>query len=390
MTAHFSRFLFGQVRFRITAPPHEAAELFILTGIPVYDCAPGEEGLSLTSERRNKRALVGLCAARGFPCRILWERGLVPFLQKAVKRPGLVLGAALALCMVWQCANYVWDVEVSGNKRLKAEDVTAILRDNGFFIGCRHTRLDLHDLCNRIPMENEDIAWISVNMMGGNAEVQIIEQRNKKSETETASAPVNLIAACDGQIVRFELSSGRAVTSVGQTVKEGQLLVAGFLESDTGLHPRISSGKVFAETLLVEETFAPYTVVKKTGEERILMKKSVNISGNEIFFYKNGRQFTEEYDTIKEEYRPTVLSTALPFYLREEYAVIPTFETVTRSREEAIEDAKNLLLEELAKKDAQILSRSFYIREKEDGVYALCQAVCIVDIAKRSEIKILS
>ena len=390
MTAFLSRFFAGEARFFIGAPAHKAAELFILTGIPVHDCTPLENGLEVTCERKDKHALHGLCSLRGYPCRLLWEKGFVPFLKRAIRRPGLLLGAVLALFMLWQSANYVWDIDVVGNKRLKREEVTSLLRESGFFIGSRHTRLDLHELCNRIPIENEDIAWISINIMGGRAEVQIIEQRNKREETETAKAPVNLVASADGQIVRYELSSGRAVASVGQTVREGQLLVAGFSESESGLHPRVSSGKVFARVMLFEETFAPYTVIQKTGEETVLLKKSVNISGREIFFYKNGRQFTEEYDTIKKEYRPTVFGTALPFLVCEEYAVVPVFETVTRTGEEALEDAKSILLEKLLERGAQILSRSFHASEKEDGVRVLCQAECIIDIARPSEVKIVS
>lgn len=191
-----------------------------------------------------------------------------------------------------------------------------------------------------------------------------------------------------GEILRFELSSGRAVTGVGQTVKAGDLLVAGYSEKETGLHPRASSGRVYARVLRTKQLFIPYEYTVKTESEPILLEKSINILGKGLLLHKNKLKFSEEYGIIEDEYRPTVLGIALPLRVQVTKARVYTESTATRTKEEALQLGKDLLIQELRTDSSEILSLSFKSQETENGITLYLTAECIANIAE--EIKIIS
>ena len=282
-----ARFFSGEVRLRLLAPPFLCANLFILSGIPCFDIENEGTCFLCSVSHNDRKAVETLCRQKGICTEILYEKGFFSFVPKALRRPGLILGVLLGIFCLFQSTNYVWDVQISGNESLSEERVFEILENYGFRIGCRHSSLDLHQICNRIPMENDEIAWITVNMMGSVAEIELVETRNKPATDKKEKNPVNLVAKEAGEILRFELSSGRAVTGVGQTVKAGDLLVAGYSEKETGLHPRASSGRVYARVLRTKQLFIPYEYTVKTESEPILLEKSINILGKGLLLHKN-------------------------------------------------------------------------------------------------------
>ena len=101
MVTILSRFLFGEIRYRLRTPPAKGANLFLYSGIPCFNgCSKGEEFYDVSIEPADKRALSRLLLAKGVDYEILYEQGLFPFLLKAALRPGLVAGLALALFFV--------------------------------------------------------------------------------------------------------------------------------------------------------------------------------------------------------------------------------------------------------------------------------------------------
>lgn len=379
-------FLFGEVRLHFDLKPSEGADLFLKSGIPCYDQTALESAYECSIERRDLSSLRAYCRAVGVSFTIIKERGLRLFFSKALRRPGLLFGVLLGLFMLFEAPHYVWDIRVYGNESLSQAEVEEILASEGFSIGVRHASLDLHFLCNRIPQISESIAWISVNMMGGVAEIEVVENRPKPVTEEKNDLPVNLVASSPGQIVRFELTSGRPVVGVGQTVEVGQLLVAGYSEKESGLLPRISSGKVYAKTIIEESVFIPFAQSEKCTSDPILLEKSINISKKKIIFYKNGLQSGQKYDIVRDEYRPVVLSVALPFKVEALYALPYTYEERTIDSESARDKAKEELLSRIREKTDEILAVSWRFEEKEDGVLATLTATCITDIAVKVEV----
>ena len=103
---------------------------------------------------------------------------------------------------------------------------------------------------------------------------------------------------------------------------------------------------------------------------------------------KNKLKFSEEYGIIEDEYRPTVLGIALPLRVQVTKARVYTESTATRTKEEALQLGRDLLIQELRTDSSEILSLSFKSQETENGITLYLTAECIANIAE--EIKIIS
>ena len=110
--------------------------------------------------------------------------------------------------------------------------------------------------------------------------------------------------------------------------------------------------------------------------------------GKGLLLHKNKLKFSEEYGIIEDEYRPTVLGIALPLRVQVTKARVYTESTATRTKEEALQLGKDLLIQELRRDSSEILSLSFKSQETENGITLYLTAECIANIA--AEIKIIS
>ena len=385
MISRISEFLWGEAVFFFDCPAHIAADAVLRSGVPCFRQKLTNGFYTCSVERRDRARLERFCARGQIPCSVIRERGVLPLLKKAVKRPGLIVGLILSLFLLFQSANYVWDIEITGNERLSDGDVLSLLENYGFFVGCRHASLDMQRLCNVIPMENDGIAWISINMAGSVASVEVVENIKGQTAPEKEEGPIDLVAGQAGQIVRFELTCGRAVVSVGDVVDRGQLLVAGYSEKETGPIPRLSSGKVMASVVWEDSVEVPFVQRQRETAEPEKIARSAIFLGKEIFFYKKGLQSGQEYDMIEDEYSPTVFGIALPVKIKTVSASRVFDRTVTVDQKTAEEQAKQILFQKLHGFSGEILKTSFLIEDTGTSIVARCTAQCIVDIAKKTK-----
>ena len=118
-----------------------------------------------------------------------------------------------------------------GNERLSASEVESILNEYGFGVGSVIKGTDLKLVENRVMNGSEEIAWVSVNMNGTVARVEVIE--SKKGEVKS-SQPANLVSKRDGKIERIEAYNGNVEVKVGDVVRAGEVLVGGVYKNETG------------------------------------------------------------------------------------------------------------------------------------------------------------
>lgn len=207
------------------------------------------------------------------------RHGLPYLVYRYRKRIGIPVGLVIFAVLVKLSTLYVWDITVSGNERLSDEEIISSLGDLGFGIGTKIPSVDFYSICHRLVLENDGISWVSVNMIGTTARVEVIELRAKEDINDDGNGtPTNLVAACDGKIVRVETASGRTEVRAGESVKKGQLLVNGVLEigkeGERGYLPVRSRARVYAETEVRLEAVIPFETVEKTFTGRKTSRKA--------------------------------------------------------------------------------------------------------------------
>ena len=133
------------------------------------DCLFFKSSLFVSKRIRKK------CLERGIALTLMREYGLPSLLLRYRHRYGIAVGILIFAGIVFFSGRVVWDIRVSGNEELSEDEVISELKAYGLSVGDLRRKIDASDLENRVVIYSDDIAWISVNIVGTVAEVEIRE-----------------------------------------------------------------------------------------------------------------------------------------------------------------------------------------------------------------------
>ena len=331
------------------------------------------------------------CEHSGFEAEVELFYGIPYILSKLLKRPGLIAGIAAAIFIVSLGNRILWDVRIEGNERLSEDEIKEALAEQGVAPGAWLEGLDIGMIQTAIEMSNEEIAWISVNVIGTVAYVEVIEAVIPPEKAQSEGDGVNLVAARDGVIVGFEVIAGEPTAEIGQTVRAGELLVSGLLDSQRfGWRAIESKGSVFARVEYEFEVEIPYEYSVRVAEKSEICEISMIFFSFRQKFFKNYGFSGSEYDKIYSDiYIYSSGGATIPIGLSLVTAPIFTETAVTRTPREAVDlayfELNRRIIAELP--DAEILSKTVSGEENGDGTaYRLvCRLVCIENIAEEKE-----
>ncbi len=386
-------FLFGGCRLRVLpASLTSVLDLCLSRGYTYTDVTLCEDGsMCFSLPLSVARALLRDAEARGLAVTREKSFGLPAYLARLARRPGLLIGGVLGALLLVLSGRFVWAVEVTGNETLPTEEVREILRDCGFGVGSYLPAVEVPSLENRILISTDRLSWISINLDGTVASVQVVERR-EEIPAEEETRPANLVAARDGQIEYLELFRGQRAVSVGQAVKAGELLVSGVYESATvGCRFTRAAGKVFARTERTFEIGIPYAWEEKQSETPVLCALTLDFFNFSLNFFENSGNVGESCDIIEtEKVLPSFGKHALPISLSVTTATPYTYVPRTRTREEAIALAYEALERELSALSASAVLLGKEIRSEvgETEVRLVCTVTAVEDIARVQEFEV--
>ena len=384
--------LFGGVLLKTDRCNTESLLNLCMTGNLVYkkmrfsgDCLLFECSMYTAS------LLLPLARERGINLCIVKKYGLPYILYLYRRRVGIVAGLLIAAALIIVSEQYVWDVRVTGCENMSEESVILQLRDQNFGIGTYIPDTDIDTIENRLLIRSSDIAWISINLKGC---VAYVELREKMPEPEVPTKkPANLIASWDGQIESIAAAEGVPMVKIGQHVRRGDLLVSGIYDSRT-LPYRYTraSGVVKAKTVRTISVEIPleYEAKTYTGEE--INKNTLIFFSKEIKLYRNTGFLGATYDTISTK---KVLS--LPGGVRLPISLITTsylpYDTNVSRRSET--EATELAYAELDEKINELISNGATLLRKNvvwssDGERVLleCTVSLLENIAETVEFEV--
>jgi len=317
--------------------------------------------------------------------------GLFFFFSRYRKRYGIALGIAIMFGIIFYSYNLVWDIRIDGNQRLSRENITAVLKNCGLYEGMERSELLTDEIECRVMIECSDITWMAITTRGTVVNVQIREKEELPPK-DTSTKPANLIASCDAQISALEIFRGNPMVSVGQVVKEGDLLVSGVYDSvSVGYRVTRSSGKVFAHTIREFDIEIPLQYEQKVYIDEILISKTLKIFEKEINIFKNSGNTGVFCDTIKSEKELAFYDgEELPVSIKDSYILIYEIVQKQRTEVEANELAQKKFSEYLAANfsEAELLDYSTKITVKENSLVMHCTVHAIENIAVMQEFDI--
>lgn len=381
--------VFGRYGFKASlADGARLLNLFRMYGIVYRDFGEdGEGNVCFTVGLVARFEVISVCRKNRINIEKTRAFGVPHLLYSYRKRWGLAVGAIIAAFIMLVSDDYLWDIRVTGNEKLTYSYVVEALAENGFSVGSRLDGLDIDRTETLTLLNSEGISWMSINMNGTVAEVQIRESAEPPEKTEMR--PANIIAARDGQIEYFEIFSGEPAVKAGSAVRRGDLLVSGVRDrKNGGFSLTRAEGRVFALTERHFEVSVPLEYSRKTVKESRTVGKYINFFSKEIKIFKRDTPNGENCDTIDNvEVLRFFGGVKLPIGIRTVSAIISEEKTERRTDAEAMEIAYYQLSREMDRElsEAQILKKTVEFELTEDSYILRCTVRCIENIGQISE-----
>lgn len=360
--------------------------------IPFSDIVIDEEGESarLSVPLVYEKKLLRCAMEQGIELTVVSRRGIPALAYRHRKRAGLLVGAVLAAVLFFYSSGLVWDVRIEGAERVSEKELLAVFEECGLSVGAKKKDIDADVLENQILVLSDEISWVSVNISGNVANVEVRETDHPLPDENGDILYSNVVAAEDGIIVGYEDISGSISADIGEAVSKGQLLISGITGAE-GQPMRLmkADGKVFAEVEKQVEIRIPQAYIKKVTKERVKTEKSLIFFKNEIKFFSNSRnseltcdkiEVIENFYTVNEKKLPIALKTVN--YI--EYEEVEVSRSSLEMRELALLELNRYINEILS--NCEILSKSLSFSELDGELLLSCNIKCIKNIAELREI----
>ncbi len=387
-----ARLLRGSVRVRVESDfPERVLNLCGAHGILFSElCRESARALSFSLRAAERRRLEALLAPLGVTLTVERAEGVPFFLRRLRRRRALLAGLAAVVLLVLLNSFFIWDIEVSGNEAVPSEKIVRVLEEQGLRRGSFAYSFRPRELCNRVLPELPELAWLTVNVRGCRAYIQVRE-RVAKPEIVNESESTNIVASRDAIITEVRAYDGKTLVRRGATVTQGQLLISGAVETENVERPSVASrlvagrGEVWGRTWYELSAKIPlqYEQLCRGGEEEnsyalLFGTMRVKIGA------KGSSNLQSGCDTIIHQTRLTLPGgMALPLVWEKTTRFAGELRTVERSREEAEAIGKSLLTDYLLSRiDGTITTAR--VRSTEQGGWLLVtlSAECLEQIGR--------
>ena len=250
------------------------------------------------------------------------KKGIPFILHRYRKRKIFVVLLAIVIVGLVATSNFIWNIEVKGNTIIPKEEIIEELSKQGLKIGTNKNKINTNLIINKVRLEREDIAWIGINLKGTNAIIEI-KEADKAPEIVNESEYCNIVSNKTGMITKINVQNGTANVKEGDIVKEGDVLVNGYLEGlYTGIRYVHAKADIEAKVWYSKKEKFYYNQQIQVPSGATEEKYTLNINNFKINFYKTLSKF-EKYDTINENKKLMLFSN---FYLPIEFIKTTNYE----------------------------------------------------------------
>ena len=375
----------GQARIRVeSAFPERVLNLCGARNLAFWDLE-WESPTTFTCRLSRRDWYVLRRAARQLDCTltVVEKEGVPFFVGRFRRRYAMVAGLLMCGLGLFFGSFFIWDFTVEGNETVTREEILRSLQSYGIQLGSFGYDLDGEDIRNHVLLDIPELSWISVNVSGCRAYVQVRE-RIPAPELVDKREPLNIVARRSGLVRKAQALGGVACVLPGTSVEEGQLLISGVEDTGTfGARLLSGMGSVTARTWYTLTAEVPLTVEvrRPTGEERVC--HALVIGTHRIKFFRNSSIEAAEYDKITIRTPLSLFGLPLPLtWVTERYQLR---ETETRSRdpvaaEKAAENVLAAYLHSRVEPYGTVSSTLCTSRQRGDTLEVTLTAECLEEI----------
>ena len=306
--------------------------------------------------------------------------------RRVVRRYGLLVALLVCLVLLSVSNLFVWRIEVTGNDTVPTGAVLRELTKAGGGIGSFWPKFDSERMRTELLIGLEDLQWVAVNYRGGAIEVVVREKRETPNIIDN-EAPYHVVAEKSGMLTSLAAKQGQLRAAAGDTVEQGQILIAGGAVSSIGTTRAVHAlGTAKARTWYSISAKQPAEIWRKTYTGRERVKISLIFGTKRINLYSNGSILDWSCDTITMDYHlcmNSVFSTPLRIRVQRcAYYEVAEERLETREQEERAQAALLEQLKQRMDEDGSVTSTAFASAPRDEGVTVTLMAECSEEIGK--------
>lgn len=286
MFIRFYRFLCGYVYFTAT---DGFAERFLnlcsRNGIFLWELRRSDNGIRAATSIKHYKKIRPASVRSGMLTKIESKKGLPFIISKHKKRIGLLYGAVLAAAFIAIMSTMIWSINISGNNVVTDEQILKALEETGVSHGTFRKDINAAEVRFNVMSKIPELSYLTVNVLGSCLEVKVAEQTAEPHVADT-SAPCDVAATTDGQIIALEVYHGTALHKPGEAIRAGEIIAGGFIELADG-SVRLCHAEAYA--LIRTDITAECTALRSTETLHKEKEKShitLHIMGLDIPLHK--------------------------------------------------------------------------------------------------------
>ena len=330
-------------------------------------------------------------AAKNLDCTltVVSREGAPYFLFRFRHRQALLIGLTLCAMGLFLGSFFIWDFAGEGNETVPTEKILRALEKNDIHLGSFGLSLDGESIRNHVLLDIPELSWISVNVSGCRANVQVRERVMPPEQLDRQTLS-NMVARRAGLVLKVRAVDGIANVQPGTAVAENQLLISGIEDTDTvGARVLAGLGSVTARTWHTLTASMPLEVLEKqyTGEEKTA--HSLILGSHRINFFSNSSITGRKYDKITSRQPWALFGIPLPITLTTEVYRFYEPEKASRSVQEAEQAAEAFLTEYLrsiVEPYGEVTSTLCTSHQRDGVLEVTLSAECVEEIGIRTPI----
>ena len=359
----------------------------VKSGLNFWDYGFDEESFSFRVNMFRGQELKRIAAKTGAKISFSDRRGLPLRLKFFLRRPGIALGAVLAVITISFLSDRIWVLSTSGSELYSREEIFAAAEELGVFIGADYDDFDPVSAGRLMMLKLPEVSWVSINNDGIFTEI-LLKDREKPPEMEESSQGIwNIVASKPGVIVSVEAKEGLPTVKKGDVVMPGDLCVTGIWQNKYGytfLSP--SYGKVMAQ---VQENFSVTVPDRETvlRELETVTKRHLEVFGLKIPLSLSHGDFELSSSETRER-KLTLLGMELPI-IYSETKITRLEENIRFLSQREMEQEALRQLETLQRaygREGQLLWQEKEISFSEGFCRLKSESFFLMDIGRREEV----
>lgn len=344
--------------------------------------------LSFAISEKEYKKLVAILDKRGVKVYSVYGRGL-PFICRAHRnRVGLLVGLGIYFALIILSSFFIWDIKVVSNTQTPHNVIISNLNELGCYEGAFLPSIDFEDLCIDYLEKYKDFSWVSVNVRGTVAYVEIQE---KKLYEDELTSPRNMVASIGGVIEDCSVYEGKSMVAPGNVVKKGDLLISGIVENKEGaIRLCRAKGRVLASVETDLRVEVPYNSQRQVYTGKSYEEKKLRFFN--LTFPLFGESPPDDAScTHLSESDAAVLFEKIELPLSVEKEVFYEYKTqeFTYTEEEAEKAAQYLMRKSFDQKlnGAELISVQSTGEHTKNSYILNCKVKCRMDIATPVDIE---